>query len=681
MKNRIINKSSMKNYKEIKMKNHHKIVFLVLVFCLAAISVSKAEMFIVTNTNSSGAGSFMQAVTDANNLSGQDTILFAANVRGIINNNGTLSPDESLIVLGPGPDLLTITSGGSGRVIYLDAQSESFSFSGLTISGGHNSSGAGAGIFVRDGELIIKNCIIKDNVNSYQNTGGGGIYAITSQVYIENSLIENNSSNLGGAGMSLAASTVTVVKNSSIIGNAVGSSSSGWGGGGIYISGILSMENCTISGNSHPIRGGAIDVYGFLNLNSCTLTENSADECGGIYEHSPSQEDTIVVLENSLIGLNASLVGGGNDLHGRIYSNGYNLIYDYADATISGDVTGNILGQNPLLGPLQNYSSTVMFHPLLSGSPAIDNANNESCLSIDQRGKTRPQDGDENGNAVADIGSIELLFDADDDGISDFEEQGPNGNDPTYDGNNDGFADKDQSNVTSFWNYNYEFYLTIAAPNGYKLIDVKAIDNPSPGNAPNVEFPVGFFSFIIDLQGNSGPVVVTMYLPQGAVITDYYKYGQTPVLPLPHWYQFMYDSQTGAEIIQPNIIDLHFIDGERGDNDITVNGYIVEPGGPVGSVSDVEGEEYLPFSFNLAQNYPNPFNPSTKIQYQVSSITQVALKVYDVLGNEVATLVNEEKSAGKYQVDFNGRELSSGVYFYQLKAGSFVETKKMLLLK
>jgi len=664
------------------MKNHYRIVFYVLVFCITAISFSNAEIFTVTNTNSSGVGSLMQAVEDANNLMGADTIIFATDVRGTINNNATLSPDESLVVIGPGPDLLTITSGGNGRVIYLDTPSgNSFTFTGLTISGGNNTSGAGSGIFTRTDEVIIKNCIIKDNVNSYPNIGGGGIYAISTNLYIENSSIENNTCSIGGAGMSLAASSFTVIKNTSIINNTVVSASSNWGGGAIYVAGYLYMENCTISGNSHPIRGGAINVYGFLNLNSCTVTDNSADECGGIYENSPSQEDTIVVLENSLIGLNASLVGGGNDLYGRIYSRGYNLIYDYAGATITGDVTGNILGQNPLLGPLENYSSTIMFHPLLNGSPAIDNGNNLTCLSTDQRGITRPQDGDENGSDIADIGSIELLIDGDDDGISDFEEQGPNGNDPTYDGNNDGFADKDQSNVTSFWNYNDEFYLTIAAPNGYKLIDVKAIDNPSPGNAPNVEFPIGFFSFIIDLQGNVGPVVVTMYLPQGAVITDYYKYGQTPVLSLPHWYQFMYDSQTGAEIIQPNIVDLHFVDGERGDNDITLNGFIVEPGGPVGSVSAVEGEEGLPLLFNLEQNYPNPFNPSTTISWQIPQAGKVMLKIYNVLGSEVTTLVDEEVSAGNHETVFDASHLSSGIYFYQLTAGDFNQTKKMLLVK
>ncbi|MBE0570609.1 MAG: T9SS type A sorting domain-containing protein [Ignavibacteriaceae bacterium] len=183
----------------------------------------------------------------------------------------------------------------------------------------------------------------------------------------------------------------------------------------------------------------------------------------------------------------------------------------------------------------------------------------------------------------------------------------------------------------------------------------------------------------------TGPVVVRMYLPQGVVITDYYKYGQTAVFPLPHWYQFMYDSQTGAEIIQQNMVDLHFLDGERGDNDITVNGYIVEPGGPVGSVSDVEDDMTLPFTFKLEQNYPNPFNPSTKIQYAIGSSQLVTLKIYDILGNEIATLVNEEKPAGRYAVEFIPSTINhhpaSGVYFYQITAEKFIQTKKMIFLK
>jgi len=89
--------------------------------------------------------------------------------------------------------------------------------------------------------------------------------------------------------------------------------------------------------------------------------------------------------------------------------------------------------------------------------------------------------------------------------------------------------------------------------------------------------------------------------------------------------------------------------------------------------------------FNLCQNYPNPFNPTTMIKYSVVNSGNVSLKVYDVLGNEVATLVNEEKQQGSYDVEFESaignQQLASGIYFYQLRAGEFVQTKKMLLLR
>jgi len=92
-----------------------------------------------------------------------------------------------------------------------------------------------------------------------------------------------------------------------------------------------------------------------------------------------------------------------------------------------------------------------------------------------------------------------------------------------------------------------------------------------------------------------------------------------------------------------------------------------------------------PKEFSLLQNYPNPFNPSTKIEYSLANAAQVSLKIYNVLGNEVATLVNERQEAGSYTVSFginNGTfSLSSGVYFYRLETGSFVSTKKLVLMK
>jgi len=98
-------------------------------------------------------------------------------------------------------------------------------------------------------------------------------------------------------------------------------------------------------------------------------------------------------------------------------------------------------------------------------------------------------------------------------------------------------------------------------------------------------------------------------------------------------------------------------------------------------IGSADGNESAITQYILEQNYPNPFNPSTTIKYSIPTSSFAQLKVYDVLGNEVATLVNEEKHAGTYEVKFNAEVLTSGMYFYKLNAGSFISTKKMLLLK
>lgn len=92
-------------------------------------------------------------------------------------------------------------------------------------------------------------------------------------------------------------------------------------------------------------------------------------------------------------------------------------------------------------------------------------------------------------------------------------------------------------------------------------------------------------------------------------------------------------------------------------------------------------DKFTALKFELAQNYPNPFNPTTTIRYELPEKSFVTIKVYDVLGNEVVVLVNDENVAGEYAVDFDGKDLSSGIYFYTLKTGNFKETRKMILLK
>jgi hypothetical protein len=100
--------------------------------------------------------------------------------------------------------------------------------------------------------------------------------------------------------------------------------------------------------------------------------------------------------------------------------------------------------------------------------------------------------------------------------------------------------------------------------------------------------------------------------------------------------------------------------------------------------TDVKTEKQfsqLPNQYTLEQNYPNPFNPTTTIEFKLPETSHVTLKVYDILGREVASLVNEVKSSGNYKINFNAGNLASGVYFYRIEAGKFIATKKLLLLK
>jgi len=170
--------------------------------------------------------------------------------------------------------------------------------------------------------------------------------------------------------------------------------------------------------------------------------------------------------------------------------------------------------------------------------------------------------------------------DSDNDGIDDDVEAGAPNN---GDGNKDGIADNQQNHVASFPNALDGSYVTLAAPAGTTLVGVTAKDNPSPGNAPpGVNFPVGFFDYLIEGVGVGGSAVVTVYPESGTVVNTYYQYGPTGDDPADHWYPFMYDGETGA-IIHADRIELHFVDGKRGDDDLSANGIIADPGAPGGT--------------------------------------------------------------------------------------------------
>jgi photosystem II stability/assembly factor-like uncharacterized protein len=141
-----------------------------------------------------------------------------------------------------------------------------------------------------------------------------------------------------------------------------------------------------------------------------------------------------------------------------------------------------------------------------------------------------------------------------------------------------------------------------------------------------------------------------------------------------------YTWQMQASGVYPQLNGIDFIN----DNE----GWIVGNNGTIlhttnGGVTFVEEEQIneIPTSYFLSNNFPNPFNPSTKIRYSIPQSAKVQIKIFDMLGNEIETLINEEKSVGTYELNWNAIDLPSGVYFYQLKTGKFIETKKMILIK
>jgi streptogramin lyase len=167
--------------------------------------------------------------------------------------------------------------------------------------------------------------------------------------------------------------------------------------------------------------------------------------------------------------------------------------------------------------------------------------------------------------------------DSDSDGVPDcVEDAGPNGGD----GNEDLIPDSQQPNVTSFETYDGQSYVTLESFGGTTITSCQAVSNPSPGDSPaDIDFQYGFFSFTINGVAPRSATTVVLYYT-GNTIDTYYKYGPTPNNHTDHWYQFMDDGNTGADI-DGNQITLNFVNGDRGDDDLdSDNSIIVDVGGP-----------------------------------------------------------------------------------------------------
>ncbi len=143
---------------------------------------------------------------------------------------------------------------------------------------------------------------------------------------------------------------------------------------------------------------------------------------------------------------------------------------------------------------------------------------------------------------------------------------------------------------------------------------------------------------------------------------------------------FSFDPSTSSTGTPDSIwIQFNIFDGTFSSS--SIGSYALIDHLSLGGTSDVEQINHNPSDYSLKQNYPNPFNPSTTIEFSIPQESFVQLKVFDILGNEVATLANENYSVGNYKADFNGDNLPSGLYIVRITAGNFIQTKKMMLLK
>jgi predicted outer membrane repeat protein len=262
---------------------------------------------------------------------------------------------------------------------------------GCTVNGNQGSDGGG--LFV-NAEAVLINSSVRGNHAS----DGGGLSVGTAT--LTGSTVSGNSASVDGGGISAGGVTLT--------GSTVSGNSAGRNGGGI-VTAVATLTNSTVSGNGANGDGGGIHTASLTLLNA-TITANNAHDGGGVFVRSGGTTS----VRNTLIAGNfIDLDGIGPDLAGTVTSGGHNLIGDGSGSTgftngVNGDMVGTAANPiDPRLGPLANNGGPTRTHALLPGSPAIDHGDNTDAPATDQRGVSRPRDGDGNGSRIVDIGAFE----------------------------------------------------------------------------------------------------------------------------------------------------------------------------------------------------------------------------------------------------------------------------------
>jgi predicted outer membrane repeat protein len=441
-----------------------KAIRVSMVFVVLVTGAASAATFTVSNTNATGPGSLVDAISQANGAPGPHTINITAS--GTMNVTTPLVLTQSITINGPvaTPPAFTIDGGNATRIIQISPSAAGpMTLSGITLTHGRVDSANGAAIDIPAGRTLnLTNCLITANSTTGTSSdvflSAGGAISTAGTLNIQTSTLSNNTStgpgaaiyatstatvsivlsqltgnqatNFAGA-MYCSASVLITITNSTFFGNSSGSGGSGaigftdtkaiisgctfsgnttLGAGGAMVANArtgatIGIENSTFSGNTADFAGAFYAQEGTTDLRNVTITANSARRAGGGFNN-PGPA-TRVVLRNTIVAGNTVTLPGDTDCSGPVVSNGYNVIgsSDGCTGLVSSDLTGNL----PALAPLSiNGGFTLTHLPFLS-SPAVEGGNPSGCLglsganlTVDQRGLRRPF------GARCDIGSVEV---------------------------------------------------------------------------------------------------------------------------------------------------------------------------------------------------------------------------------------------------------------------------------
>lgn len=312
-------------------------------------------------------------------------------VGGGIYNSGTVTISNTQINS-------NTATGSNGGGIYNNSGTVNIS---STTMNANTATGDGGAIYDMTGAVTINT----SNITNNNGANGGGIYEVNSgTVTLTDSTVSGNTATINGGGIYNNDGTVTLIDST------MGPTNAAVAGGGIYNEGTLNADNVTISGNTTSGNGAGIlqATSPLSSLNNVTITNNTSGASGG----GVSIAGGNFTLQNSIIAGNSA---SNPDCNGTITSSTYNLIQDVTGCTLTGG-TGDITGQDPLLVSLANNGGNTKTHALQSSSQAVDTGNPGGCndhlgalLTTDQRGNTRPTDGDGIGPSDCDMGAYETV--------------------------------------------------------------------------------------------------------------------------------------------------------------------------------------------------------------------------------------------------------------------------------